>query len=263
MPIIVTEKFQSRDVVRGNNPTAQLNFIIQGTDDYDQALDQLAQKAPAVFDGLPRLNHGVEPIAQDIWLGFTRYGRQNIQQTGGNVYQFDTGGGSQHVTQSLGTVKRYARPGHAAGNFLGAIGVTKDSVEGVDITVPVYNFSEIHYKNAAFVNDSYIAALFQLTGTVNNKNFRNFAPGEVLFLGASGTKRGSEDWELVFRFAGSPNMSSMVIGDITGISKKGWEYLWVQYVDEEDENAQTLIKRPYSVHIEQVYPYKNFDQLRL
>jgi len=263
MAITVTEKFQSRDVVRGVNPSAQLNFIVAGTDDYDQALSQLALRAPAAFDGLPRLNHGVEPIAGELWLGFTRYGRQNIQPTGESVYQFDTGGGSQHITQSLATVRRYSRPGHVAANFMGAVGVTKDSVEGVDITVPVYNFSEVHYKNRGFVDDSYKAALFALTGSVNNKKFRSFAAGEVLFLGASGTKRGSDDWELMFRFAASPNMTDIIIGNIGGIVKKGWEYLWVQYVDEEDTDAHSLIKRPLSVHIEQVYPYKNFDQLRI
>lgn len=263
MPITVTEKFQSRDVVRGINPSAQLNFIVNGTDDYDQALNRLSDVAPATFDNLPRQNYGVEPIADSLWLGFARYGRQNSQQGGEAVYQFDTGGGSQHITQSLRTVKRYGRPGTTAGNFQGAIGVTADSVEGVDITVPVYNFSEVHYKNRAFVDESYKLTLFALTGAVNNKVFRNFSPGELLFLGASGTKRGTDDWELVFRFAASPNMADLVIGDMTGISKKGWEYMWVQYADQEDADAKTLIKQPISVHIEQVYPYKNFDLLRL
>lgn len=50
MPVTVSEKFQSRDVVRGINPSAQLNYIIQGTDDYDEALSQLALQAPQVFD---------------------------------------------------------------------------------------------------------------------------------------------------------------------------------------------------------------------
>ena len=102
-----------------------------------------------------------------------------------------------------------------------------------------------------------------MTGTVNNRKFRKYNPGEVLFLGASGTKRGSDDWELVFRFAASPNMSGMIVGDMEGISKGGWEYLWVQYADQEDESAKTLIKQPISVHIEQVYPYRDFDRLRL
>ena len=263
MPVTVSEKFQSRDVVRGINPSAQLNYIIQGTDDYDEALSQLALQAPQVFDNLPRQNYGIEPVTGSIWLGFARYGYQSVQPTGEAVYQFDTGGGSQHITQSLGTVRRYGRPGTVAANFMGAIGVTADSVQGVDITVPVYSFSEVHYKNNAFVDENYKTTLFELTGTVNSRQFRQFAAGEVLFLGASGTKRGSDDWELVFRFSASPNMTNMVVGDIQGITKAGWEYLWVQYVDAEAPNAQTLIKQPVSVHIEQVYPYKNFDRLRL
>ncbi len=261
MSVTVTEKFQSRDVVRGLNPSAQLNFIIQGTDDYDQALTQLAADTPAVFDKLPRLTYGIEPITDQLWLGHARYGYQSTQSAGDAVYQFDTGGGSQHITQSLRTVRRYGRSGTTAANFMGAIGVTNNSVQGVDITVPVYSFSEVHYKNNAFVDDSYKVTLFELTGTVNSKKFRKFAPGEVLFLGASGTKRGSDDWELSFRFAASPNMSDIVIGDMSGITKAGWEYLWVQYEDQEDSNAQTLVKCPVSVHIEQVYPYQNFDRL--
>lgn len=263
MAVTVTEKFQSRDVVRGINPSAQLNFVINGTEDYEEALTQLATDAPLMFDNLPRLNYGIEPVAASIWLGFARYGYQSVQPTGEAVYQFDTGGGSQHITQSLATVGRYPRPGAVAANFMGAIGVTADSVQGVDITVPVYSFSEVHYKNNAFVDDTYKATLFELTGTVNSQTFRQFAAGEVLFLGASGTKRGSDDWELVYRFSASPNMTDMVIGDITGITKAGWEYLWVQYIDAEDASAQTLIKQPASVHIEQVYPYQDFDRLGL
>lgn len=61
------------------------------------------------------------------------------------TFSFDTGGGAQHITQSLANVARYAPPGQTAPNFKGAIGVTADSVEGVDITVPVYHFAETHY----------------------------------------------------------------------------------------------------------------------
>ncbi|HOK95553.1 MAG TPA: hypothetical protein PK052_04910 [Anaerohalosphaeraceae bacterium] len=261
MSITVTEKFESRDVVRGSNPSAQLNFVVAGTDDHDLALIELATVAPTVFDSLPRLNYGVEPIAETLWLGFVRYGYQTIQQTGSTVYQFDTGGGTQHITQSLATVSRYGRPGFTAPNFFGAIGVTGGSVDGVDITVPVYSFSEVIYMDDSDVTDAYKATLFALTGRVNNAAWRNYAAGEVLFLGASGSKRGSDDWELSFRFAASPNMTGLTIGDITGIAKQGWHYLWVQYIDQEDTTAKSLVKRPLSVHIEQVYPYGNFALL--
>jgi len=52
------------------------------------------------------------------------------------VYLRRTGprGGTEHITHTLQTVGRYP-PG--VPNYHGAIGVTPDSVEGVDITVPV------------------------------------------------------------------------------------------------------------------------------
>lgn len=263
MAITVTEKFQSRDVVRGINPSAQLNFAIQGTDDYDLALTNLASTAPTAFDGLPRQNYGVEPIAPQIWLGFARYGKQTTQETGVKQYQFDTGGGTQHITQSLSTVQRYGRTGFAAPNFLGAIGVSQGSVEGVDIVVPVYNFSEVNYESDSQVDTAYKHTLFALTGRVNNDSWNGYAAGEVLFMGAAGSMRAGGDWEITYRFAASPNLSGLNVGDITGIAKQGWQYMWVQYIDEEDTTAQSMIKRPWSVHIEQVYPYGDFGLLHI
>ena len=37
-----------------------------------------------------------------------------------------------------------------------------------------------------------------------------------------------------------------------GISKKGWEYLWVRYQDTEDANAKMLIKKPIAAYVEKV-----------
>jgi len=44
-----------------------------------------------------------------------------------------------------GDCNRQRPPGKTAPDFKGAIGVTHDNVEGVDIAVPVYSFSETHY----------------------------------------------------------------------------------------------------------------------
>jgi len=83
----------------------------------------------------------------------------------------------------------------------------------------------------------------------------------VLFLGASGSKRSSEDWEITYRFASQPNRTGIVVGDITGISKKGWEYMWVRYRDTEDGSAKALVKRPVAAYVEQVYRDGDFSQL--
>ena len=52
----------------------------------------------------------------------------------GPSFSFETSGGTQHITQSLGTVGAWAAPGLIPPNFHGAIGVGKDSIDGVDIT---------------------------------------------------------------------------------------------------------------------------------
>ncbi len=267
-PVTIAEKFESRLVTMGNNPSAELRYVIRGTNDDAQARNVLAGTAPSEFDVsgsglffLPLDNLSIEPVGDKLWEGVARYAPVSSPQTEDSVFSFDTGGGTQHITQSRGTVGRYGLPGKTAPNFKGAIGVTADSVEGVDITVPVYQFSETHYLNNAFVTSAYKGTLFFLTGRVNNTAFKGFAQGECLFLGASGSKRGAGDWEINYRFAASPNVTGLVIGEIAGISKKGWEYLWVRYADAEDAAAKALVKKPIGVYVEQVYPYGDFSAL--
>jgi len=78
-------------------------------------------------------------------------------------------------------------------------------------------------------------------------------------LGASGSKRGDDEWEITFRFAASPNVTGLTVGDITGVDKKGWEYLWVRYSDAEDQKV--LVKQPTAVYVEKVYESGSFAGL--
>jgi hypothetical protein len=261
VPVTVTEKFQSRESTAGDGAQVDLAFIIQGTDDDLVAKSSLLAATPVLYDGLVRLSAHIEPVGAALWDGVVRYGRTEDQEpeTGESSFAFDTGGGTQHITQSIQTIARY--PAGTAPDFKGAIGVTHDNVEGVDITIPVYQFTETHYLADAVVTPAYRGQLFYLTGKVNAGAFKGLAPGECLFLGASGAKRGEEDWEITFRFAGSPNATGLMIGGIGPISKKGWEYMWVRYADAEDDNAKVLVKKPVAVYIEKVYEDGNFAQL--
>jgi len=253
MAVTVHEKWESRETTEGESPSIDLIYIVRGTDNDLVAKTALASASPILYDGLVRQTLHIERTAEDLWEGSVRYGMKEPPETGDSSYQFDTGGGTQHVTQSLETIGKHAPPGKVAPDFKGAIGATHDNVEGVDITVPVYNFSETHYIATALVTGAYKATLFFLTGKVNGSAFRGFSPGEVLFLGASGAKRGEDDWEITFRFAASPNVTGLTVGDIVGIDKKGWEYLWVRYADEEDAAAKVLVKKPIAAYVERVY----------
>jgi len=264
MPAAVEEKFGSP---RLGTESAESYWIITGTNDELVAKTSFLAFLPTAIDGLPFQNAHVEQIAPLVWDGTANYGKAQQSeppQTGDSVFNFDTSGGTQHITQSLANVGNHAPAGVTAPDYKGAIGATHDGVEGVDITVPVYTFSETHYLAPAAVTPGYKATLYFLTGKVNNSGFKGTAAGECLFLGATGTRRGTDvddDWEINFRFAASPNRTGIVIGTITGINKKGWEYLWVRYEDIEDNDAKVLVKRPASVHIERVYESGDFSAL--
>ena len=265
MPITVTEKPESRPSADGDSPSTERKYLIEGTDDEQEALDALAAESPAICADLVRQAWDVDPVGDGsrFWEGVVRYGPYSAapKEVGESTFQFDTGGGSMHITQAKEHVQDYFFEGDAAPDFQGAIGVTRDSVEGCDVITPVYNWSETHYLAAETVDGAYKAALFALTGRTNDEPFRGFADGEVLFLGASGSQRGDESWEITFRFASLPNATDLVIGELTGIEKRGWEYLWVRYEDVDDEDAKCIVKRPRSVHIERVYDAGDFADL--
>ncbi len=237
MPVEVVEKFESRQVTTGQNPSVELRYVIRGTNDDVEARAALLAGSPATYDPwgtgwffLPRDTVTIQPVGDELWEGIVRYGP--VPQTEQSVFSFDTGGGTRHITHSLVSVARYALPSKTAPDFNGAIGVTNDSVEGVDITVPVYHFSETHYLPNETVTPAYRVTLFQLTGRVNSAPFKGFAAGEVLFLGAAGSEHGSGDWEITYRFAASPNVSNLTIGDITG-TDRSYRFSWRQHVARE------------------------------
>lgn len=244
-------KLQSMDIA----------YVVQDVADSDAALAAALATIPASQDGLPRtqvlLEERLGPQAWQVRARFSN--RETTPETGESVYAFDTTGGTQHITQSLNTVGRY---GDAASTLLGgAIGYDGERVNGVDITVPVFAFSEVHYLADSVVTNAYKGLVFRRTGTVNNASFKGLDPGECLFLGAAGTKRGTDDWEITFRFAASPNKTALNVGSIGGIAKKGWEYLWVQYGDVVDDAVHRLVQEPIAAYIEQVYEESDFASL--
>ena len=269
MPTL-TEKLESREWSTGDRPSVTLHYLLAGVSDDLSAKTLLINSTATAYDGLVRESIEFEPVWVDttandgLWDVRVRYvapERKDPEPGDPPQFSFDTSGGTQHTTQSLSTISKTAPAGKTAPDFKGAIGVTHDSVEGVDITVPVYAFSETHYFDDAFVTNAYKGTLFNLTGKVNNAAFKGTAAGECLFLGASGSKRGTDKWEINFRFAASPNKTNIIVGDITVPAKKGWEYLWVRYADAEDETAKAIVKKPVAAYVEKVYEEAAFSAL--
>jgi len=272
MAITVDEKYVSRPTTDSGQDeseldellSTELHYVVRGTNDERAAIQAIRGGTPTTYNGMDRGEISLEPVSDTIWEATVRYSSPDKElEVGESSYSFDNGGGTQHITQALAHIASYAPAGKTAPDFKGAIGATADSVEGVDITVPVYTFSETHILANSAVTNTYKGKLAALTGKTNNGTFKGFAIGEALFLGASGSKRGKGDWEISFRFATSPNKTGLTVGDITGIAKKGWEYLWVRYEDSVDATAKALVKKPLAVYIEKVYDEGNFADLAI
>jgi hypothetical protein len=267
MAAVVEELFEGRSEVVASKSTAEIPYIVSQAADEAEVKSAAAAAIPSTYSGMPRKSIEVaERVNANTWKVLARYETPDYDPVDPPepVFSFDTGGGTQHITQSIQTIDR---KGPAASDELGgAIGFDGENVEGVDITVPIYNFSETHYKSAGSVSQSYRLALFQTTGTVNSSGFKGFAAGEVLFLGASGSRRGDnadDDWEITYKFAAQQNRTGITVGEISGISKKGWEYMWVEYADDVDPSVHRCIKKPVAVYIEKVYPDGNFGDLNI
>ena len=260
--VTVTERWGSRRWKGGQIPAVELEFIIKGTTNDAIATQALLATAPPTYANLPRKEYSLERLGDDAWMGTVQYSGLEQQDFGLISLEFRIGTENTKLMQSINTVASYPAPGQTAPNFQGAINVSANGVEGVEIAIPTFEWSETWRHPDQTINGlAYGGTLYTVTGRVNNAPFRGFAAGEVLFRGAEGRKTRHDAWEFSYHFAASPNATNLRVGPITGISKKGWEYLWVLYHEKEDDNAKSLVQVPRAVYIEQVYPTANFSVL--
>ena len=180
-------------------------------------------------------------------------------ESGDSSYSFDTGGGSRHITHVKSPAHEIESYGENPPDPKGGIGVSADGIEGCDIQVPVFRWSERYILPAAAVDDAYKAILYDLTGKTNGAPFRDCDIGECLFCGAGGSERGDLDWDMTFHFAKSPNETGIMIGEIGGIAKGGWQYLWVK--SQRTVSNNVTIVTPIAVYVDQVYEAGDFSGL--
>ena len=271
----VEEAFTEREQkvnAKGEVTEIEIPYIVFEAVNEDAALSAARTKAASVSVKDMELDEVEvsERVNKDTWKVKAIWKREDggedddDDEEETSSFAFDTGGGTMHRNQSLKTVSKVPND---APDFNGAIEVDNEgNVNGVDVTMPVLNFTETHVMKGSRVSTSYKKSVAALTGTVNRSGFRGFSAGEVLFLGASGTKRGKKNdapWEITFRFAVSPNQSSLQVGKLKVSNKRGWDYLWVRYADKVAENKKNVIKEPVAAYVEQVYPEGDFGNLGL
>ena len=261
MPTIEFHKSRQSKAA-GKQTTASRTYKIWSAADDDIAMSLLIAEAPSsvLVSGinLTKVEYEIEEEDANtgFYVGSASYSYRD--EPGQSQYNFDISTETVHITNSLQTIARY--PGTAP-NMQGAIGYDGDKIEGCDIMNAVYSFSETHQFSDNQITPAYKAALFRAVGKTNGAAFKGFAIGEVMFLGAAGSKKQADDyWELTFRFAASENITNLTIGQINGIAKKGWEYLWSRYSDKTD-TGNNLVRTPSAVYIERVYQSADFSSI--
>lgn len=190
----------------------------------------------------------------------------------GPGYGFSTLGGNTRIFQNKSTVSRTQSlgaiaDGRALPDHHGAIGVTKEGAEGIDIVSRNTEFQiDLRRRN---VTTNYIRSLSALTGSVNDAPFYGFARGEVLFLGCEGRYTVSDLWQVTHKFAVEPNRNNLVVSrDEAGVAQitipgqtLGWDYVDVAYYEKPAGGIRVL--RPEYAVVHRVYDLTNFALLEV
>lgn len=273
---IIWELTKSRG---GDYRQQTLLYAIRGSDSDATVRTLVKTTSPTTWNALPRDTQSisVETIDGDTWLASVPYRipgttrppnpddglRMSFTTAGGNVKIFQVKSGNHIADYPSGVT-----------STKGALNATEDGVEGLDIPVKGLSFTIRKAIDPADMTSGYLADLYNLSYTVNNASYTitvndidyTFAAGELLFQYATGDdQRGDGMWDLTFNFVASPNVTGITIAstpsNITGIAKKGHEYLWCIY----KKVVASGKTRQYvdSVHIDQVYDPADFTGLGL
>lgn len=254
-------------IKKGKSPSGSSRWEVYGTDSKELAYSLIHAASPAIWSGLVKQNIDVDEVGNGEWKGLVQYGVMEMGEEGDTTWSFEVGTESFHITHGLDHVNSYVEAGTAP-DHKGAIGVRKDgsgvTIEGCDILIPTFHWDETYYAAYETVaSHSFITLLENTVGKINSATWRIWAKGELLLLGVSGSKRGEEPVALTYSFASSRTKTDLTIGDITGVTKEGNDYLWIEYEKKEDNTANALTARPIAVHVERVYDYANFADLGL
>ncbi|WP_425618027.1 hypothetical protein NA78x_001720 [Anatilimnocola sp. NA78] len=178
--------------------------------------------------------------------------------------RFATGGGSVHITNSLFTVNRYARPGDpAAPDLKGAIGYNHNELEGTDVVVPATRFTVEFKHPPGAIGMRSVRRMAGKTAYINSDKWMEHMPGEVLFLGGAGSWGRDTETIVAYDFASSENADGISspklnFGDIANVVKLGHDYCWIRYEDNADAGQPTRI--PKHAYVERVYKAMPFGQ---
>lgn len=206
---------------------------------------------------LYRQNVLVEPNGWAKYLVTVPYGKKQ-RETGSYTFNFDTTGGSVLIKAAREHIASYPAETGNENPHLGAIGVTADNkdVEGTEVVIPALKLTVTFRHPSGVVTMPYVKTLARATGKTNSLEFLTYDAGELLYLGSTGSDGSETEAEVAYNFAASENIAAATIAGVSGIAKKGFEYVWIQWKPAVTAGeAATQARR---VHVEEVYAACDF-----
>jgi hypothetical protein len=278
------ERLDSRSWQNGELTTT---WVLAGTDNDAAAVALLNSSLPATainpLDNSTLIRErtfGLRPIfvndnGTGAWEATVRYvkpdrQRQEPPEIDSVRITGSTKGGMKHAIMSLATVAAYPAGVAATTDNGKLIGVTADSVEGVDVPEPALHFQVVKVFDPDGLPN--LSTLKSLSGSVNDASFTvtdtvtglsiTLAAGECRFEGVDfGGSRVDGGVEFSYEFSGSDNLTGIDVGAITGIAKDGWDYLWCK--NKREVVAGEMTQKPTKAYVERVSKRASFGGLSL
>lgn len=297
MAFVATEMWNSRESNLGlKQQSMTLRWVGYGTLDEEVARAGFLAVIPLTFLGLLLENDiQIRPAGGELWYAEATYSSTGTAVEAGQggaspppppppspaatdplgpEYSWDISAVTEHITQSKETVVKKTLAtleimGQVAPNNNRAIGITADGeVQGCDVFKPHFEWSIT--RTFGYVTHDYLMTLKSLVGKKNDAIFYLRPPGTLIFMGASGSPKGSEGQVAVtFKFLEGSDEEDIEIagsnqsddGYIGQIDKAAWDYLWVAYRNVQSEGKIT--QQPYAVYVERVIDEGDFSLLGL
>jgi hypothetical protein len=226
------------------------------------AFAPVSNAPPGATYAWPRRGMSLDENGPGTWKATITWGSLNYQ------YAVKIGGQQQQIRASKQTLHKY---GAAQPDCKQAIGWDGQTVHGCSIYVPQRTWTEsveIPISQYSFDYEDRVEAIQK--SPVNDVAFRGRQRYAVMFMGmqAQLSTQNPDFVSASYEFTAGVNYSvangnAITIGDITGIEKDAWDYLWVFYQPAVDPTAKAIVPSAKNVFIEVVYDSSDFAGLNI
>ena len=268
MPTVtITQRFNTEEGEDLASGQTTLYFLAEGSDDYADVVAAFGS-IPSAFDGLPRRRITRQHVGGGYWYLTAEYSAVDQPQEPlvlGDAprIEFDTTGGQRTLITHADIRNGYPGPGlSVVPDYGGGINVVDGVPQGIEIETGGATMTISQVISAAQATNAYQRMLMvRAKRVVNDAPYGPFAAYECRFMGARLSSRGDGDVDLIRVFEGAENVASGSYAGVTGIDKRGHEYVWAAVERQADTAAKVMVPRVLGVLVHEIYPAVDFAEL--